>query len=617
MEGATIVAGIAIIACFGAQVSGEYYEITAEGSSRQSTDPGWVWRCETGTNCVRQPGGVGHASQDECRLVCGTWGALWPKPTGGAFVYNPQLVTLDTSRVTFNSSESTPLLQKMQELFVTEINLVACGQTVCPPCSEHLQCKPLLVDLNIFDQSIQSLEWSTDESYSLEVSNYEPTVWATVVSMTIFGARHAMQTLSQMMVQGRGGGHALILSSAQVDNDKPKYVYRGLLVDTSRHFFPIAALERTIDTMSSVKLNTLHLHLTDSHSFPFKSEKYPEMAQWGAYSEQETYSMAEMEQLSQYALARGVRIIPELDAPAHAGNGWQWGPQAGLGELAVCINQQPWKNYCIQPPCGQLNPGNENVYKILGDIYGDMANAFRPHANTVFHMGGDEVVISCWRSSQAVTEWLSSQPGHEQLTDDDYHWAWSFFQNEALRYLDMVYNYTNPTVILWSSGLTQPDKIQENLDASRYVIQTWVPENQSLPQDLINLGYNVIVSNKDAWYLDWGFHGDGRSYSTWKRAYDAKMPPAALGGEVCLWTELIDDFTMDSLLWPRTAAAAERMWSNPDKTDTSNAAEARLLHWRRRVINTRGIQAASITPEWCELAEAECHRPNTKRVNGK
>jgi hexosaminidase len=246
-----------------------------------------------------------------------------------------------------------------------------------------------------------------------------------------------------------------------------------------------------------------------------------------------------------------------------------------------------------------------------------MQSALQPHANTVFHMGGDEVVISCWQSSQTVTDWLSSQPGHEQLTKADFQWAWLYFQAEALKQLDAAYNNTNPSVILWSSGLTEANVIQENLDATRYIIQTWVPENQSLPQDLIDLGYQVIVSNKDAWYLDWGFHGDGRTYSTWKKAYDARVPAAALGGEVCLWTELIDDYTMDSLLWPRTAAAAERLWSDPDRNETSNAAEGRLLNWRRRVITTRGIQAAAITPEWCELAEGECFRPNTRRVNGR
>jgi hexosaminidase len=118
---------------------------------------------------VRQPGGVGFSTQDECRLTCGQWGALWPRPTGGAFVYSTELVPLDTTRVNF-ASVPDPLLVQMQSLFLKEINLVACGQPRCSPCDASVQCQPLIVELSILDLSIQSLEWSTDESYSLQAS---------------------------------------------------------------------------------------------------------------------------------------------------------------------------------------------------------------------------------------------------------------------------------------------------------------------------------------------------------------------------------------------------------------------------------------------------------------
>lgn len=79
----------------------------------------------------------------------------------------------------------------------------------------------------------------------------------------------------------------------------------------------------------------------------------------------------------------------EIDSPSHAGNGWQWGPEAGLGNLAVCVNQMPWRSYCIQPPCGTLNPINPNTYKILGLLYKDLLQIFPK--GEIFHMGGDEV----------------------------------------------------------------------------------------------------------------------------------------------------------------------------------------------------------------------------------
>lgn len=82
-------------------------------------------------------------------------------------------------------------------------------------------------------------------------------------------------------------------------------------------------------------------------------------------------------------------VILEIDMPAHVGNGWQWGEAAGLGNLAVCVNQQPWREYCIQPPCGQLNPVNLETYNILQDIFTDLQDVQSP--SEYFHMGGDEV----------------------------------------------------------------------------------------------------------------------------------------------------------------------------------------------------------------------------------
>lgn len=99
--------------------------------------------------------------------------------------------------------------------------------------------------------------------------------------------------------------------------------------------------------------------------------------------------MDEIDKIISYAKRRGVRVIIEIDSPAHAGNGWQWGPSAGLGNLAVCVNSHPYKNFCGQPPCGQLNPINENMYEILGRVYGDLL-AILPRGE-VFHVGGDEV----------------------------------------------------------------------------------------------------------------------------------------------------------------------------------------------------------------------------------
>ena len=110
---------------------------------------------------------------------------------------------------------------------------------------------------------------------------------------------------------------------------------------------------------------------------------------FGAYSSRQVYSPSDVVYLLEYARLRGVRVILEIDAPAHAGNGWQWGEAAGLGQLAVCVNKQPWRKFCIQPPCGQLNPINPNLYRVLRDLYRDILDVVP--LGEAFHMGGDEV----------------------------------------------------------------------------------------------------------------------------------------------------------------------------------------------------------------------------------
>ena len=129
-----------------------------------------------------------------------------------------------------------------------------------------------------------------------------------------------------------------ILDSASL-SDAPVYPIRAITLDTSRNFIPLADLRRTIDAMAMNKLNTLHWHVTDTHSFPIEVRSEPRLAQYGAYSAEKVYSAQEVAELVQYGRQRGVRLLPELDAPAHVGYGWQWGEQAGLGRLAVCVGE--------------------------------------------------------------------------------------------------------------------------------------------------------------------------------------------------------------------------------------------------------------------------------------
>ena len=103
-------------------------------------------------------------------------------------------------------------------------------------------------------------------------------------------------------------------------------------------------------------MNVFHWHITDTHSFPLKLKSVPELAEYGAYSPEKTYSGSDVRELVEYARVRGVKVLPEFDAPAHVGNGWQFAEKnhPEWGKLAVCVNQEEWQDYCVEPPCGQV-----------------------------------------------------------------------------------------------------------------------------------------------------------------------------------------------------------------------------------------------------------------------
>ena len=250
--------------------------------------------------------------------------------------------------------------------------------------------------------------------------------------------------------------------------------------------------------MSMSKMNTFHWHITDSHSFPYVSRTWPKLSKYGAYTPDKIYTESDIREIMNFALVRGVRIVPEFDAPAHVGEGWQW-----LGDNAtVCFRAEPWQNYCVEPPCGQLNPSSERVYEILEGIYTDMIRDFEPD---IFHMGGDEVNIQCWRSSKQLTDWMTNNKTWD-LSDSSFHKLWHLFQERAYEKLVTANggNTISGGVVLWTSGLTDRENIHL-LDPKKYIIQIWTTGTDPTIARLVDNNFRMIFSNYDALYLDCGF----------------------------------------------------------------------------------------------------------------
>ena len=227
------------------------------------------------------------------------------------------------------------------------------------------------IDINLKSNE-DSLSLTTDESYNLTIraSPDQALIMINIHAVTYFGARHALETVTQLMAYDQEYNSLQIVGSVEIE-DSPAYPYRGLLLDTSRNYFSVDSIKRLIKAMSYNKLNTLHWHITDTHSFPIEIKTVPELLQYGAYDRRRIYSHDNVKVIVDLAKVHGIRVLPEFDQPAHCGEGWQFGERAGLGKLAVCVNQEPWQNYCVEPPCGQLNPTNTNLYGVLQKIYSE------------------------------------------------------------------------------------------------------------------------------------------------------------------------------------------------------------------------------------------------------
>lgn len=266
------------------------------------------------------------------------------------------------------------------------------------------------------------------------------------------------------------------------------------------------------------KLNVFHWHIHDSTSFAMVLDSHPELSQRGAYSPSQVYYPSDIREIVEYGRVRGVRILPGFDAPGHVAEGFQ------DTNLLTCLHAQPWEMYCREPPCGQFDPTKDEVYDLLHDIYSEMNEVFEDPPQ--FHVGGDQVLASCWNTSSDVRDWMIDR-GWE-LTEDGYLKLWSYFLEKALAiYRNITLDDKRP--ILWTSSLTEEEVIDEYLSPDDYVMQVWTVgsgDSSQLPH-ILEKGYDVIISNNDALYLDCGFGswtGSGTNwcspYKPWHLIYD-------------------------------------------------------------------------------------------------
>ena len=405
-----------------------------------------------------------------------------------------------------------------------------------------------------------------DESYRLDISNSG----AKLNAPSTLGVMRGLQTFLQL-VQTTGAGFAVPAVSIE---DSPRFAWRGLMIDVGRHFIPLDVLRRNLDGMAAVKLNVFHWHLSENQGFRIESKKFPKLQ--GTGSDGLYYTQDEVRGVIAYARERGIRVVPEFDMPGHA-TAWFVGyPELASGSGPYQIERQ----WGVFDPA--MDPTREETYKFLDAFIGEMAGLF---PDQFFHIGGDEVNGKEWDANPKIQAFMRA---HDLKDNNDLQ---AYFNQRVQK----IVAKHGKTMLGW-------DEILRPGLPKSIVIQSWRGPD-SLAQ-AAKQGYRGLLSS--GYYVDLMWSAE-RHYSTepLSGAASSLTPEEQkriLGGEACMWAEYVSPENIDSRIWPRTAAIAERLWSPQDVRDVNSM-----------------YQRLSVVSDWLDgfgLTHNSSYAPMLRRIAG-
>ena len=499
-------------------------------------------------------GGVNASAQNSPTLNLMPWPASVQNGSG--------VLKIDASFGVAFTGHNEARLDRAGQRFLLELQrqtgLLISGKPVDPAKAT------LVVHTDHASKEIQ--EMGEDEAYTLEVTSSG----AKLNAANPLGVLRGLQTFLQLVDVSPDGFAAPAVSI----KDQPRFGWRGLLIDSSRHFTPIEVLKRNLDGMEAVKMNVFHWHISDNQGFRAESKKLPKLhglGSGGAY-----YTQDEIRELIAYARDRGIRVVAEFDMPGHSSSWF-------VGYPEIASTPGPFKieeEWGVMDPA--MDPTNEKTYKFLDIFIGEMAKLFPDH---YFHIGGDEVNGKAWDANPKIQEFKKA---HNYKSNDELQ---TYFSQRVQK----LVNKHGKAAVGW-------DEIFVPGAPKDIVIHSW--RGPKALAEAAKQGYKGILSN--GYYIDLMWSA-ARHYAVDPLSGEAadltpEQKKLVLGGEATMWSEYVNWENIDNRIWPRTAAIAERYWSPQSVTDVNS------MYARLDVISER--------LEWVGLTHRSQPRKMLQRIAG-
>lgn len=470
-------------------------------------------------------------------------------PMPASVTLTPTRLRLDSSIIVALARYRDPRLERAVTRAVARLEM-----RLGVPLSRHYGSDhnaSLVID--VAARGFATPDLAEDESYQLKITATQ----ATLTAATVVGAIRGLETLLQLQ---DADSHGLFIQGAEI-HDTPRFRWRGLLLDVSRHFEGTDVIKRLLDGMAMVKLNVFHWHLSDDQGFRVESRIHPRLQRFG--SDSMFYTQDQIREIVTYAADRGIRVMPEFDVPGHSSAWFVGYPQltVGAGPFAIA---RTWGTF--EPT---MDPTRESTYRFLDAFIGEVSRLF---PDKYWHVGGDEVDPKQWQGSAAIQAYMKR---HGIANEVALHTAFN------TRLFAIVQKH-GKTPVGWDE-IFQPD-----LPTSA-VIQSW--RSSTALAASAKAGFRGILSAP--YYID-HMKAASEFYLPDPIPANTDLTPAqqalVLGGEACMWGEYVVTETLASRIWPRLATIAERFWSPGSVVDIADM-------YRRLDVTSRRLSEVGLRHE--------------------